>query len=114
MVLKAEELRLGNFATNTEENQCIRVGLGDLILINRQPNTYNAIPLDEEWLLKLGFTKHHDNYYNDVLMIDAEFDFKTYPNQIGSAIKPANSQKIKYVHQLQNLYFALTGKELTA
>jgi hypothetical protein len=68
-----------------------------------------GIPISEEWLLKFGlkFVKKdesdlfvctvetYDFYYSDVL--NSYFFLRV---------------EIEYVHQLQNLYFALTGKEL--
>lgn len=70
------------------------------------------IPLTEEWLLKFGFEKETSHvseshpwcdYVKEDVVISLpyyEFNFES------SAIE------IKSVHQLQNLHFALTGKEL--
>lgn len=76
----------------------------------------NPIPLTEEWLLKFGFEKDgyndHKSYYYTLngfkLNVDDGYLFLDNPNQLAEA----KSIKIKHVHQLQNLYFALTGKEL--
>ena len=72
-----------------------------------------GIPLTEEWLLKFGFKEsktffgrnsfEKDGYH--LIKNGKYFEFLV----IGSSVILA---KIKYVHQLQNLYFALTGKEL--
>lgn len=74
------------------------------------------IPLTEEWLEKLGFTtdgRHHTVCY-DLGLLSIEVPNKLYSS--GRAY--FNSWCIlnempKHVHQLQNLYFALTGEELT-
>lgn len=76
------------------------------------------IPLNEEWLLKMGFTRHHENYSNGIIYIldvvnNQEFEWGVYPNILGSGFVIYKSQKIAYVHTLQNLIFALTGQELT-
>lgn len=63
------------------------------------------IPLTEEWLLKFGFEP----------LGSSRFDFKifTYYLYDGSFYNQSSRlSTIKYVHQLQNLYFALTGEEL--
>lgn len=65
------------------------------------------IPLTEEWLLRLGaeaIETPHDIQYRikDRLFVLRGFVFCDY----GSGVK------ILYVHQLQNLYFALTQTEL--
>lgn len=76
----------------------------------------DPIDLTEEWLLKLGFTtdpKHHVLCY-DLGLLSIELPNKFYSS--GRAY--FNSWAIlnempKHVHQLQNLYFALTGEELS-
>ena len=83
-----------------------------------KPN-YNPIPLDEEWLKKFGFEyddDHSDNYHdtniNKELFLSINLD--THNALIGSDYDWTNAvARIENVHQLQNLYFALTHKELT-
>jgi hypothetical protein len=53
----------------------------------------HPIPITEDWLLNFGFEQNGHK-----LPIQLHQRGKTH---------------IKYVHQLQNLYFALTGEELT-
>ena len=80
----------------------------------------------------------HENHLNYCLhnAIDGTFDFKVYLSESWYGAKNTNPEEIikhtekywgikidhdilyffyelKYVHQLQNLYFALTGEELT-
>lgn len=65
------------------------------------------IPLDEEWLKKLGFTylKRINKYYNGIFYIgiSPEGDFCFEIGRTTPYIKI-----IDYAHELQNLYFALT------
>jgi len=73
------------------------------------------IPLTEEWLVKFGYNKRstYKKRINDKLYYT---DKKTGINiiYIGRGYKFTSGRGlIKYVHQLQNLYFALTGEELT-
>ena len=64
------------------------------------------IPLTEEWLLKFGYTE--EDFETGKIIIVTENN-----KLIGFIInKYSYSPIIKYVHQLQNLYFALTGTEL--
>lgn len=69
------------------------------------------IPLTEEWLVKFGFEKledvgfKHDNV--DFVLYGSEGEYSFCTNE-GWDI----NDRIKYVHQLQNLFFALTGEEL--
>jgi len=60
-------------------------------------DNFHPIPLTEEWLLRfnmyrIGMNKLH--VINSSLYLECAYE-------------------LKYVHQLQNLYFALIGKELT-
>jgi len=73
---------------------------------------FKPIPLTEEWLLKFGFKKF-ENYeiYNKG---DFQCD-KTQPEQEEEGywfFIEGYAVNIKYVHQLQNLYFVLCGEEL--
>jgi hypothetical protein len=71
---------------------------------------YEPVKITEDWLLKFGFEKY-------------EFDNVQYPqyrwkNRLivvrhGCFVDYGTSVQLKYVHKLQNLYFALTGEELT-
>jgi hypothetical protein len=75
---------------------------------------FQPIPLTEEWLLNFGFEYHHDTPHPNKVFrklhtegfIDLE-QIKHY--YYGGSF---TSVECRYVHQLQNLYFALTGKEL--
>lgn len=69
------------------------------------------IPLTEEWLLKFGFRTEESNCFElDNIHINTRRElmwvFTKCKNNIEIEIP-------EYVHQLQNLYFALTNEELT-
>ena len=67
------------------------------------------IPLTEGWLLKFGA-------YNSLYMRYLDFGyFDIYKlNEVWYVEKEGVTLcELKYVHQFQNLYFALTGEELT-
>jgi hypothetical protein len=103
--MKANELRIGNWFIEKDE---VKQFDGDFYhLLGCDP-----IPLNTNWLLKLGF-EYNDNiglYQNGGFDVDIEDDVYChfYINEYGDWYKD-----IDYVHQLQNLYFALTGEELT-
>ena len=95
---------------------------------------YDSIPLTEEWLLKFGFkkenvktvSKYHGSYFSMLFCdykysfayADFRYDWGFYHSYTDACDKKDNNKfdfiscGIKYVHQLQNLYFALTGEEL--
>jgi hypothetical protein len=115
--MKANELRIGNLIIN-QYNKIKAVDFEDFKwhFDNEQGFTnnwsfFNPIPLTEEWLVKFGFEKDDDDNFEllDVLIQSWRFcsEFH-YVNNHG-----CSDINILYVHQLQNLYFALTNTELT-
>jgi len=119
--MKANELRLGNYVgfwgTTDFVTQVNEIEIETNAYNNVSINDVKPIPLTEEWLIKFGFfpSKYKDGYTispygkNEFLLDkeytdEGEWDFCTDENYL---------KTIKYVHQLQNLYFALTNEELT-
>jgi hypothetical protein len=82
-------------------------------------NEAEPIPLTEEWLLNFGGKPLENGYWISIYNLKAEFHFELFKNtdEIITTIKSQFADlildRIKYVHQLQNLYFALTNEELT-
>lgn len=71
---------------------------------------YSGIPLNGEWLKRFGFKWNYDHYrLNDVSIASEDgVNYGIWDHELMIPIHDAT----KYVHQLQNLYFALTQKEL--
>ena len=90
------------------------------------------IPLTEEWLLRFGFESDnyelhetylidisrperydHDSYLKILVMDDDCYvdisEKEIHPDTIENNV---NLKQIQYVHEVQNLYFVLTGEEL--
>lgn len=84
-------------------------------------DSFEGIPLTEEWFLKLGFIIRYLNEDKNKprwWKVEGNRHIDLYfESQVMSNVFMINSLQysieIKYVHQLQNLYFALTGTELT-
>ena len=121
--MKAEELRIGNLVNHFD--QIIGVdGIDDLDVFNKDCgeiplHSIQPIPLTEEWLLKFGANCIGAKGWNFISVNKADTSYIYFnPNGVGLAIDNGTTEnaievEIKYVHQLQNLYFALTGEELT-
>ena len=119
--MKATELRIGNLIfqlgqITTIEN--ISRSINDWERVNnKRLFDCTPIPITEEWLLKFGFTLYPSgSYCIDLFNTDNYLAFDIKYNK-GFVYLNIETESIKidchYVHQLQNLYFALTGEELT-
>jgi hypothetical protein len=109
--MKASELRLGNLILFRDNLICLDSNyelFKSLVDISRNDKRYKPIPLSEEWLLKFGFETNDVRYWQIS-------SFRLHINRYGEWIFKVVTfeQEIKYVHSLQNLYFSLTGEELT-
>lgn len=67
------------------------------------------IPLTQDWLLKFGFIL---NPWGWVIKSNNDFGLTLSVKSFNYKVSGNNQVKVKHVHQLQNLYFALTGEEL--
>ena len=72
---------------------------------------YQPIEITEDWLCKLGFNKTGGTYE----FIDGLVELVFHKGEVFEVIEGQwkSFKHIKHLHQLQNLYFALTGRELT-
>ena len=112
--MKANELRIGNYYVDID-NKLSSISGYELHQFTIKENTdnlgvmeYQPIPLTEEWLLKFGFENNKlEANHNDII-------YYSRLNNIGikGMLGMVKVSQCIYVHQLQNLYFALTNKEL--
>ena len=77
------------------------------------------IPLTEEWLLKMGFEKEIDDssFIRKVYYYINDFEVEFHGNKLVFRVENKHvtnyfAHHTKYVHQLQNLIFSLSGEEL--
>jgi hypothetical protein len=112
--MKANELRIGNLVIENEFPN-IYSQIQSISFNGYASCTYNdsvnvndltPIPLTEEWLIKMGFEKTPYEFKND----NFSFNFK-YSSLYNSVALIKDD--VKYVHQMQNLIYALTNEELT-
>ena len=101
--LKANELRIGNWISNGA--MPITAGFDQI----SYAEIFQPIPLTDDWLIRFGFEKFRlikggIVFDNSWLRINESMVAYWRGGFIG---------KIQHVNSLQNLYFALTGSELT-
>lgn len=118
--MTANELRVGNYlkgkkepvvVSEIREQNWVKIhGNSSIFLLG---NCFQPILLTEEWLLKLGFEQVR-NCYLVRDEFEAGLDGNDFTNGVWTIIIDKKLPvKVKYVHQLQNLYSALIGEELT-
>ena len=106
-----KELRIGNWVFVYGKNTQVTIGGLAVFQYDCKP-----IELNEEWLVKFGFSKHNkegSTIINYSIVKDDWDYFTVFAIDIKKGLGFAGCKyKIKYVNQLQNLYFTLTGEEL--
>lgn len=111
-----KDLRIGNLVKVGQAMVTVESVCDDCINFDRNTyRCYNAdqisgIPLSEEWLIRLGFNRQTSEHYYIFHKDKVLFSIYNSTLVIEGGHMPV---QLKYVHQLQNLYFALTGSELT-
>ena len=125
-VILPNELRIGSiisdiFSESTQpftitkllQNKCYYKPGSNAVYDCKYENL-KPIPLTEEWLLKFGFQidetyVSEQNPYLDYIKDEVRISMPYYSFEFGDGA----FMELKYVHQLQNLYFSLTARELT-
>jgi len=126
--MTARELRIGNYVNNGIEDIIINYVFHEEVSESWQICWDNfcateflidciPIPLTEEWLLKFGFKQRMGSVSNPTKCYTSKImDFYFYKNgntRLFMVRKDFDKNiPIEYVHQLQNLHFALCGEEL--
>jgi hypothetical protein len=111
--MKAQELRIGNYL---KKNVVVKIDAKIIFDIWIEAEDYEPIPLTEEWLLKFGFVKEPRDS-GEVAFCMSENDCNVIIQDFGDGFLfiwelSFMGKPIKYVHELQNIYFALQGEEL--
>ena len=124
-MIQLNELRIGNFIKGpltvngvfypdiapVEEIE-LQLKLDHFMWFKANPGLFNLvkpIPLTQEWLLKFSNAKEYELKWNlhQYIMVVKRYDkYFLYYGDKGYLFD------VKYVHQLQNICFALTGEEL--
>lgn len=118
--MKAEDLRIGNWLMYEKTTHQVTGISGKSIKSIWRGNqridecddfifSYEPILITEKWLLASGFLKDEDG----VIKIDkCLYWLDNGLLQVALSYAPIMNCPCKYVHQLQNLYYAFTGAEL--
>lgn len=129
-MIKANELRIGNYITYLDDIYVVNGIAYEELNPNKWRISFKTldgklgnaksvdwiepIPLTPEWMEMMGFVedKQHECYviWESESHVAIEY-FDGFVHLVGhTSAQPM--EHIQYVHQLQNLYFALSGEEL--
>lgn len=111
--MRAEKLMIGNYFQSTDNKGIQRVTIDDLTAWSMGAVYGKPIPLTEEYLFKLGLESYKDVKIKDSGFICMENNVAFIMGNNNPTFDSCFKKQIKTVHELQNLYFALTGEELT-
>lgn len=132
--MNEKELRIGNYVVDTFYNlmdghtppKITIIELQDFVAMlnykkSLHPNTYIPIKLTEKWLFDFGFKRYESERDDDGVAViyynkpkSTQLTIVDFGNGfiMSNAFSLDNRIELKTVHQLQNLFFALTNEEL--
>lgn len=120
-MIKASELRIGNWVMNPNTKTKHKISSIDLNDMELKYKEREGILLTQEILEKCAFTKHsNSNEFWNHWVAKNGWDIGEWVHnskvagfeEKGVCYWVENYVAIRYVHQLQNLFFALTNEEI--
>ena len=124
-MIQANELRIGNLVHTIGTYVIVNSALIKAIEeYQKYGKLFKPIPITDEWLIRFGFEKLNTMMSGCNVFEKGQWRFavkikpekeETFSLWNKNMSPPTWSfvRDIQYLHQLQNLYFALTGEELT-
>lgn len=108
--MEAKNLRIGNIVYQPNRIGKVDEIWQEAVKLKGYKNGYDyehtkPIPLTDEWFENCGFKKDETDWWHQKEIGFKKYDDNTYEEY-------SNNITIEYVHELQNLFFVLTGTEL--
>lgn len=111
--MEAKNLRLHNWVLCNGLRTTVNIPLLKAVFENNIQETVEPLPLTEEWLNKFGFVEESEN---DFTLRQSPMVFTIHRNlitkQFMCRMEINYSFLVETVHELQNLFFAITKQEL--
>lgn len=105
--MKASELRMGNYVYFEHDKENLELLKFDFDM-GWNMDYIKPIPLTEEWLIKFGYMFNNCYYLKD----DSDIEFFKSNGKLFCEFYGNWFSNIEYVHDLQNLHFAIYKEEL--
>lgn len=118
----ASELRVGNWVS--KDGEIYQATSATITALENDYFKVEPVVIDSDWLKKFGFESLRKNYslnmgrelFEYAVKYDTEFvvyyDNRNQGWTLDESVKPDRTHFIFSIHELQNLHYALTGKEL--
>jgi hypothetical protein len=109
-MINVNEIRMGNMVTHYPTGKLITVDYDHVKSLIGNPEEYNPVPLKATLLQIAGFEETEQDKWDIDLL-----PFQLVADPAGDLQYELSDHKLRHVsslHQLQNLYFALTNEEL--
>lgn len=120
-MIKVQSLRIGNAILFSENNEIAIVAeintMGVAVDVGKEltwieADQFEPIPLSEDWLLRLGFEEVYKSPMHSTYWMDGLSYYFWYDNKKQYADFKGAEVDCQHLHQLQNLYWCLVGREL--
>lgn len=120
--MRAKYLRIGNYCQDQTTGALLKVdSLTDMsfgfYVVDRSkyplPKNWKAgyIPISEDWLIKFGFKRKPED--DSEFFVKDTFSGCFYDEWGDFELTDYEKAPCRCIHELQNLFYAITGKELT-
>lgn len=114
-MIQSNDLRIGNFVCDKTDNSITEWSIHDWASVCEGLTTLSnidGIPITVEWLERFGFDNLASLIYTyDNILIDNKRDYWLCSISVNK-LECVSLANLKYVHELQNLAYAICGNEL--
>lgn len=115
--MNPEDLRIGNWVNESENNVDIQITLKDFYFMFKTtgyiPHSWKPIPLTEQWLKDFSWNDKGEGFWDfDQFRIVLNFASDAHALFIHIDGKLRKIAYLNHVHTFQNLIYTLTGIEL--
>ena len=119
--MKVEELMIGNYISDIHASESsywqVKQLLGKVCYYgdyySEEYENLKPIPLTEEWLVRFGFENCINGWWSENELFNVKFIDNDIEIYLSGSDNDLAYKKIKYVHQIQNLYYIIIGEHLT-
>ncbi len=109
--ISEKDIRIGNLIV-APGRKIVKISFYNLWSILQELPRYRSLPITRELLLRSGFKMTRGFKYEIDILDGYYLYFTGHIGMVGKAGCGYMGHPIRYTHELQNIYYALTGKEL--